>query len=346
MVGIAFRRREQVKEPEDERLLTLFRNRVELKKEFAKLRQQGQQLKEQLQLQEGATLRSQQQLEQLEGMLAHPVQAANASVFYQLRGIWHQCRRKLMRLAENLLRHHLDREVMLELNRFNAIQQAALAVIERHQQQAIKQHEATGAELESLRRKYMRSRGFWNYFKRRSIAARIEIADQSHVAAAVHIEQCLEQKRAKEAESPSASAGLTIEARRKINLLLVAIAQELYLHFSKRNVSRMAREASVLQINDVNYGDITACRDTNIHIEKCLRRLPSGQDLVAKARQRVAYLEHCAGYRQETDTVPVSGSFADIPLVVGDHGEVSGQRSVNINVLADEYWDVCSILLT
>lgn len=346
MVGIAFRRREQVKEPEDERLLTLFRNRVELKKEFAKLRQQGQQLKEQLQLQEGATLRSQQQLEQLEGMLAHPVQAANASVFYQLRGIWHQCRRKLMRLAENLLTHHLDREIMLDLNRFNAVQKAALAVIERHEQQAIKQHQATGAELESLRRQYMLSRGFWNYFKRRSVAARMEIADQAHVAATTHFEQCLEQKTIKEAESPPACEGLTVAGRRKINLLLVAIAQELYLHFSKRNVSGLAREASVRQISDVNYGDITACREMNIHIEKCLRRLSSGQDLVAKARQRVAYLERCAGYRQETDTIPVAGSFAEIPLAVGDGGEVSGQRAVKINVLADEYWDVYSTLLT
>ena len=346
MVGIALRRRKQINEPEDERLLTLFRNRIELKKEFAKLRQRGQQLQEQLQQQEGATLRSQQQLEQLEGMLSHPVQAANASVFYQLRGIWNHCRRKLTRLAENLLTHHLDREVVLDLNRFNATQKAALAVIERHEKQAVKNEKATGAELESLRRQYMQSRGFWNYFKRRSIVVQIEIADQSHVAAMMHLEACLEQKRIKKTESPPVCEGLTVEGRRKINLLLIAIAQELYLHFAKRKVSDLAREASVRQITDVNYGDINACRAMNIHIEKCMRSLPSGQDLVANARQRVAYLEHCAGYRLETDTVPVAGSFAEIPLVVGDGGDVRGQRSVSINVLADEYWDVYSILLT
>jgi len=346
MVGIAIRRRGQTKEPEDERLLTLFRNRVELKKEFAKLRHQGRQLQERLQQQEGATLRSQQQLEQLEGMLAHPVQAANASVYYQLRGIWNHCRRKLARLAENLQTYHLDREMKLDLDQFNATQKAKLAVIERHERQAIQQHKKTSSELESLRRKYMQSRGFWSYFQRRSIVVQMEIADQAHVAATMHLEECREQKRIKGTESPPASAGLTIEGRRKINLVIIAITQELYLHFSKRNVSSLAREASVRQITDVNYGDITACRELNIHIEKCQRSLPSGQELVSTTRQRVAYLEQCAGYRLETDTVPVAGSFAGIPLEVSDGGDVSSQHSVNINVLADEYWEVYSVLLT
>jgi len=346
MVGIALRRREQKGEPDDERLLKLFRNRTELKKEFAKLRQEGHRLQEQLQQQEGVTLRSQQQLEQLEGMLAHPVQAANASVFYQLRGVWNHCRRKLTRLGEELLAHQRNREMKLDQDRFDAANKAALAVIERHEQQARTQHQAAGAELEVLRQQNLRSRGFWNYFKRRAIAAQIEIADESHEAAASHLEQCLEQKRIKEMEPPPVFGGLTVGGRRKIDLVLIAIAQELYLHFSKRDVSSLAREASVRQVTDVNYGDISACRDMNIHIEKCLRRLPSGQDLVARARNRVAYLEHSAGYRLETDTVPVAGSFAEIPITVGDGGDVEGQRSVRVNVLADEYWEVYSILLT
>ncbi len=346
MVGIAFRRRGQVDEPEDERLLALFRNRVELKKEFAKLRNQGRQLQDKLQQQEGEALRSQQQLEQLEGMLAHPVQAVNASVFYQLRGVWNHCRRKLDRLGKNLLTQHSDRETKLELDRFNATQKAALSVISRHEQQAIGQQRKMAAELESCRREYMRARGFWNYFKRRSIAAQIEMADQGHMAATVHLEECLEQRKCKAAESPSVCQELTVEGRRKINLMLIAVTQELYLHFSKYNVSGLAREASVRQVADVNYGDITACRKLNIHIEKSQRRLPSGDDLVIRSRQRIAYLEKCAGYRLETDTVPVAGSFADIPLEVGEGGDVRGHRSVNINVLADEYWDVYSVLLT
>jgi len=346
MVGIAIRRREQESESEEERLLNLFRNRSALKKEFAKLRNEGIQLQKKLEQQEGVTLRSQQQLEQLEGMLAHPVQAANASVFYQLRGIWNHCHRKLARLSENLLAHQRDREMKLILNQFNAVKKASLNEIDRHQQDVRKEHDEISAKLESLRQQHEVSRGFWNYFKRRGILTQIEIANKSLTVVTTRIDEYLEQKKTKEAESPLDLEGLPVEGCRKINLMLIAVAQELYLHFSKHNVSGLAREASARQVGDMNYGDITACREMNIHIEKCLRRLPSGQELVASARNRVSYLEHCENYRLETDMVPVAGSFAEIPLQVGDDGDVRGQSTAKVNVLADEYWEVYSVLLT
>lgn len=346
MVGIALRRKDQDSDSEEERLLMLFRNRSELKKEFAKLRQSGEKLQEQLQQQESETLRSQQRLEQLESMLANPVQAANASVFYQLRGIWSHCHRKLVRLNENLLAHRHDQEMKLALNQFNAMKKAALAEIDKHGQKARKQFEATEREVESLKEQLARSRGFWNFFKRRGIVAKIETAEAAHSASKAHLKECLEQMKVKE-EMPSPEFGeLSIEGRRSINLMLIAVAQELYLHFSKYNVSGLAREASVRQVTDVNYGDINACRQMNIHIEQCMRSLPSGQELVAKATQRAAYLESLENYRLETDTVPVAGSFAEIPLAIGNEGDIRGQKSVSVNVLADEYWDVYSVLLT
>lgn len=346
MVGIAIRQRERESESEDERLLNLFRNRSALKKEFAKLRNEGIQLQKLLERQEGVTLRSQQQLEQLEGMLAHPVQAANASVFYQLRGIWNHCHRKLSRLSENLLAHQRDREMKLVLNQFNAVKKASLDDIDRHEQDVHKEHAEISAKLESFRQQLDVSRGFWNCFNRRGIVTQIEIANKSLAVVTARIGEYLEQKKTKEAESPLDFNGLNIEACRKINLMLIAVAQELYLHFSKHNVSGLAREASARQVSDMNYGDITACREMNIHIEKCLRSLPSGQDLVALARNRVTYLEHCENYRLETDMVPVASSFAEIPIQVGENGDVRGQNTAKINVLADEFWEVYSVLLT
>lgn len=346
MLRIATQRRNPTAEPEEERLLNLFQNRSELKREFAKLRREGDQLKDQLRQQEGETLRSQQQLEQLEGLLAHPVQAANASVYYQLRGVWGHCRRKLARLADDLLTHQRDREMKLELDRFNASRAAALSVIARHEHQARKQHDTTGAVLEALRRQGEQSRGIWNYFKRRAIAVQVEAAAGAHQSATAHLEECLAQKQAKESEAPPACEGLSVEGRRKINLALIAIAQELYLHFSKRNIARLAREASVRQVTDVNYGDINACRELNIHIDKYVRSLPAGHELVANVRDRIACLERSAGYRHESDTVPVAGSFAEIPLMDDEDFSSQGRRTIGINVLAEEYWELYSVLLT
>jgi hypothetical protein len=345
MVGIALRRNGQETEPEDERLLTLFRNRSELKKEFAKLRRSGEKLQEQLQQQEGETLRSQQQLEQLEDMLAHPVQAANASVFYQLRSIWVHCHRKLERLNEHLLTYRHEQEIKLELNQFNAIKKEAIGGIAKRGQEARIQYDKTVAEFESLKRQHEELRGFWNYLKRRSIALRIVHAATLQSAAAAELKECLEQVKAKE-DMPLPEFGeLSLEGRRSINLMLIAVAQELYLHFSEQNVSTLTREASVREVADVNYGDINACRALNIHIEKCMRSLPNGQELVVNAHQRMLFLEKNGDYRLETDTIPAAGSFSEIPLAIDEGGVMHGQKAVSVNVLADEYWDVCAVLL-
>jgi len=116
-------------EPEEERLLKLFWNRAELKKELASLRAEGDRLKDRLQQQEGTILRSKQRLEQLEGILADPLQAANAAVFYQLRGVWHSCRKKMVRMANDLLEHQQSRENQRTVDLFDAKHRAALDVV-------------------------------------------------------------------------------------------------------------------------------------------------------------------------------------------------------------------------
>ena len=65
------------KEPDEEQLLKLFWNRAELKKELGKLRLEKEKLVDQLRQQESVNLRSEQRLEQLENLLADPLQAAN-----------------------------------------------------------------------------------------------------------------------------------------------------------------------------------------------------------------------------------------------------------------------------
>jgi hypothetical protein len=255
------------------------------------------------------------------------------------------CHRKLARLNEHLRAHRHEQEIKLELNQFNAIKKKALDEIAQRGQAARIKYDETVAQFESLKRQHAGLRGFWNYLKRRSLAPRIEHAETLRSVAAADLKECLEQVKAKEDMSLSEFGDLSLEGRRSINLMLIAVAQELYLHFSEHNVSALTREASVREVADVNYGDINACRTLNIHIEKCMRSLPNGQELVVNAHQRTRFLEKNGDYRLETDTLPPAGSFAEIPVEIGEGGDMQGQKTVSINVLADEYWDVCSVLL-
>ena len=60
------------KEDENEKLVELFKNRAELKKEFADLRKEQHRLQERIKEQQGATARVTQKLEHLESLLVDP----------------------------------------------------------------------------------------------------------------------------------------------------------------------------------------------------------------------------------------------------------------------------------
>ncbi|MBT8445127.1 MAG: hypothetical protein KJO13_10290 [Gammaproteobacteria bacterium] len=331
---------------DEERLLKLFWNRAELKKEFAKLRREGENLKEKLQQQEGATLRAQQRLEQLEGMLADPLQAANASVFYQLRGVWASCKRKLVRLSKDLTVHQSDREQQAQVAKHQATLRASAHVIDRQIEKAQQRENELIEELRQLHERHAQMRGFWNFFKRRTLLAEVAKLETDLQVSQTHTERCRAAKAEKLAEQGPQFEGLSVAGRRKINMALIAIAQEMFIHFSQRNISVLAREASVRQVTDVNYGNIEVCRELNVMIAKCMRSLPVGDELVVSVRRRAQYLEKQAAYRMETDTVPVAGSFSNIQLKLEDGSVTLGRKSVPVNVLAEEYWDIYTVLQT
>jgi uncharacterized protein YdcH (DUF465 family) len=73
---------------EDERLVALFQNRVELKKELHALDDERHRLLDRLKLQEGATMRVQEQHDSLEQYLGRPEEGFKSLVYFQLRAVW------------------------------------------------------------------------------------------------------------------------------------------------------------------------------------------------------------------------------------------------------------------
>ncbi len=71
---------------EDERLFALFRNRVELKKELTALDDERHRLLDRLKLQEGATMRVEEQMAALEQYLGRPDEGYKSLAYYQLQG--------------------------------------------------------------------------------------------------------------------------------------------------------------------------------------------------------------------------------------------------------------------
>ncbi len=87
---------------EADKLVDLFRNRAELKKEFAELRNEKYELQDRVKHHQGATARVQQQLQHLENLLLDPDWMYNVVAFYQLRAMSLHCQKQVLRFAEEL----------------------------------------------------------------------------------------------------------------------------------------------------------------------------------------------------------------------------------------------------
>lgn len=340
---IRIRRRE---EPADDRLLRLFWNRAELKREFAKLQRERDRMVAHLRQQEGSFLRVQQRLEQLEGLLGDPQRAANVAVYYQLRGVSHYARRRLQRLARDLKARQQELEGQREAARFEEHRQAALRAMEQRLESLRERQAAVAGELEALRARLDSLRGFWNAFRRRSLGAEIASLEQSAESLSLQQERYLRAIEEKSREKAGEPDAMGVEGKRLVNLSLIALAQELVLNLLDHDVASLAREASVRPATEVAYGSASACRELSGKIDGVLRRLDEMDDLPVRMRRRAEYLRRLVEYRRDSDTVPVAASCDSIPWVLDDQCQpVQGAAVLTVNVLADDYWEIYSVLL-
>lgn len=332
---------------DDDRLLRLFWNRAELKREFAKLQRERERMVDQIRQQEGAVLRAQQRLDQLEGLLADPERAANAAVYFQLRGIWAYGRRRLARLARDLTTRQQEREGQREAARFEEHRLAALHAIEQRLLPLQERRASLEAELTAVRASRFERTGFWNYFTRRRLDAEQAVlvaARQSVDEQIERYERARQEKLKEEAPLPDT---LGVEGKRLVNLSVIALAQELLLAFTEHDVVRLARDASLRQVSEVSYGPLKSCRALSVRIEAVLRKVEAMDELAARMRRRAEFLRQTVSYRRDSDTVPAPDGLAVLPaqLTVDGEPRPAGAREVAVNVLADEYWDIYGVLL-
>src|SRR5687768_3079342 len=162
------------RQPEqDERLLQLYWNRAELKKELTRLQDERLKLLEQLRNQETATARAREQVQVLEEYLGNPEIAVHALVYFQLRALWRAGGAKLARFATQLQQQQSDREQRRQLIEFDQGRRRELADFDRRIHDARSKADMLEAQLKLDEAKLAKMRGFWHYFRRRRLGEEI-----------------------------------------------------------------------------------------------------------------------------------------------------------------------------
>lgn len=318
------------------RVVELFRNRAELKKAHSALQQEMHRLTDRLKQQEGATARVQEALETLERRLASPETAYPALVFYQLRGLWQTGRRIVEQLAAELARQYEERERRLHLAENNRRLFARRAALQAQLQDA--EREAADARQRAVGLTAQRARltRFWQYFRRRRVEHALHAVGEAVAAADGRLSAARSAFDTLADEGAREFPGLSIEARRSINLAAIGCAEVLCQRLAGTPLVALARAAvSCREVTD-DYGNRAGCERLMAAIAAGQRALEPRPQVPGEVRKRSDQLRAVARYRSQEDAVPTAASL---------DSRKDGATGVP-NVLAEDTWDLFRVLLS
>lgn len=327
-------------ESESEKLLNLYWNRAELKKEFAELRNEKLRLQERVAEQEGAVARAEQKLEQLENLLLDSGNVYSTVTYYQLRALNVKCTSKLATFAEKLKQQREQRvhsQLVEEWNK--ACSRQAAAVEAKLGEQRI-QAQMLEDRLQSERHRLATMGGFIKLFRGRSVTASLdELAGKIHAAQANENSMLHELEELRTGQPPD-TRGLDTATKRTINCLILAYAQKLYLVLREHDLADLAKEAGEKSAGALNYGDRQACERILARMHGCRAKLAGNREIADEMQARAKLISAAARFQCNDDAVPIPASVA----MVFEFREDGSAREIQQDLLADDYWNLSRVV--
>ena len=323
-----------------DKLVDLFRNRSELKKEFAALRDEKYQLQDRIKERQGAIERVQQKLNHLEALLLDPEWVHNVVVFYQLRRLASHCENKVARFAEQLKQQREEKSHSKVLSNWKTRLAKESEKVERKIGKHRMRLQRLEDQLQAERHKLATMGGISKMLhggEQESIVGDIEAS----IAEAHGQEQALllELERVQDA-SPPDHEGLGISAKRSINFMILSFAQQLYLDFKEDDLVGLAKESAEKSVGAINYGGKTDCDDLLALLTERREQVDHADDFAGVLQQRAKLIAKHALFRHDDDAVPVPGTVATI-YDIDANGVV---RQSDANLLGENYFAVAKAL--
>lgn len=323
-----------------EKLLELYWNRAELKKEFANLREETYTLKDQIKTEQGRTARVQQKYEHLENLLLDPEWVHNVVVFYQLRALNKHCKECLARFAESLKQQREKRQHSRLLEAWNEKRERKARAAEERIDELRMRIQMLEDQLQAERHRFAMMNAIVRFFRKGGIVRTLEglaseIGEAQEQEQALHA--LLDDIRSREAPD---TQGLTIGDKRSINLMILSYAQQMYVHFADDNVASLIKESGDKSVGAINYGNKSDC---DYLLSLIADRADSLFDPTAVAdvlQQRAIMLSEAAEFRSDAEAVPKSASVEKLI----DFGENGSVRSETVSLLGENYWDLAKIM--
>jgi hypothetical protein len=329
---------------EEERLMQLFQNRAGLKKAYADLQDEFHLLRDRLKQQEGATIRVQEQLDALGDLLGDPNTGFSAMVFYQLRALWKTCHQQLSGFTVDLTRQQETRESAKHTAECEAIKNSRLADVDARLQSAAAHADEQRTQLTNAQAELSRLTAFWHYFKRRARQKSLEVLRHQVEAADAAVGE-LHAERSSTAGAPLAAfPGISLGARRTINLAVISYAELLCDQVDAFGLAARAKEAVARRVHEMNFGSRSDCEGYMQRVQKAHAAVLNQKQVNTTLKIKLERLRSTCDYRNAADTVPTADSLV-AASTEAELGRPKPAGAARWNVLAEDYWDVYTLLL-
>ncbi|MDP9013859.1 MAG: hypothetical protein M3O41_14630 [Pseudomonadota bacterium] len=330
---------------DEERLMQLFQNRAGLKKAYADLKDEFHLLRDRLKQQEGATIRVQEQLDSLADLLADPNTGFSALVFYQLRGLWKTCHQQLSAFAADLTRTQEARESARHKAECEAARNARLADVDRRLEVAAGKADLQRRHLAEAQNELNRLTAIWHYFERRRRNKSLETLRQAVVVADAEVGNLHAEHSAIGSEALDEFPGISLAARRNINLAIISYAELLCEGVDAYGLAARAKEAVARRVHEMSFGSRAECEDYMQRVQKAQSTVAGQKQITATIKAKMERLRATCEYRNSADTVPTADSLVAAPAPTEPGKPQRGQSPAVWNVLAEDYWDLFTLLM-
>lgn len=330
---------------EDERLLQLYWNRAELKKELTRLQDERHRLLEQIRTHEATFARNREQLLQLEEFLGNPENGAHALVYFQLRSLWRATSAKVARFAQQLQQQQADREQRRQQLEADRTRRQQLAEYDGRIADARSRADMLEAQLKLQEANLESMRGFWNYVARRRLSEEIERERAQWDSTVMQVTDLSDDRAALEAKPAPEFPGISIDGRRIVNTAVIAYAQQLVVTLSGGGLAMLAKETTAKRVFDMKYGGREECVRLMAQLREALAVIKNEKDDLGGLKERTEALRAMATYRSDADTIPLTDSIGTLPMPSTPVSGLEAGNRAGVNVLVDDYWDLYQALL-
>ena len=173
---------------------------------------------------------------------------------------------------------------------------------------------------------------FWHYFKRRRCLKTLEVLRHQVVIADAAVGDLHAERSAVDREAAGDFPGISLAARRNINLAIISFAELLCEHVDTFGLAARAKEAVARRVHEMSFGTPAECESYMQRVQQAQASVFNQKQVSVALKAKLDRLRAKCEYRNNADTVPTADSLAPA-------------AAATWNVMAEDYWDLYTLLL-